>query len=101
MPFFVIEPCNRCGECAEVCPVECIVPGPGDGTWPTFYIDPDTCIECGACVPECPVEAIYEEDDELPVEYEDGEWIEKNAAFFAVGPGYGALGDEGVAPWWD
>jgi ferredoxin len=99
VPHFVIEVCIRCGACPEVCPVECIVPGPGDGPWPVYYIDPDTCIDCGACVPECPVDAIYIEEDEVPVEYDA--WPAANEAFFSEGPGYDALDDAGVAPWWD
>jgi ferredoxin len=89
MAYVITEPCIRDGSCAEVCPVECIVPGPeGDPQWgATYLIDPDTCIDCGACAPECPVDAIYPED-EVPAEYKD--WIEKNRAFYSEGPGYGA-----------
>jgi ferredoxin len=87
MAYVITEPCIRDGACAEVCPVECIVPGPEDEGWPTYFIDPDTCIDCGACAPECPADAIYP-DDEVPAEYE--EWIAKNRAFFEEGPGYSA-----------
>jgi ferredoxin len=75
MTYVITEPCIRDGACAEVCPVECIVAGPEDEGWPTYYIDPDTCIDCGACAPECPVDAIYA-DDEVPAEFEA--WTDKN-----------------------
>lgn len=86
MTHVITSICVRDGACVEVCPVECIVPGPKeDPNWPYFYIDPDTCIDCGACVPECPVAAIFPEED-VPAEYVED--IERNAAFFREGPGY-------------
>jgi ferredoxin len=97
MTHIITSLCLRDSGCVDVCPVECIVPGQPVDKWPWYYIDPDTCIDCGACVPECPVEAIYGEEEELPIEYEDGQWM--NAVFFAEGPGYGALGDEEVTRW--
>jgi len=63
MAYVITEPCIRDGACAEVCPVECIVPGPEDE---------------GAIYPE----------DEVPEEYT--EWIAKNRAFYEEGPGYSA-----------
>jgi ferredoxin len=63
MTHVITSICLRDGGCAEVCPVECIVPGKPEGEWPLYYIDPDTCIDCGACVPECPWEAIFPEED--------------------------------------
>ena len=62
--IYLIDParCTECvghfetSQCVEVCPVECIVPGPEDEGWPTYYIDPDTCIDCGICLQVCPVE---------------------------------------------
>ncbi len=88
MPHVIFDLCIRDGACAEVCPVECIVPGEPESEWPWFYIDPDTCIDCGACQPECPVDAIRPEDDlkdEFP-EYVGA--IELNARYFSEGPGY-------------
>jgi ferredoxin--NADP+ reductase len=86
MAYVITRLCIRDGACVEVCPVECIVPGPkGDAGWPYFYIDPETCIDCGACVPECPVEAIFPED-EVPAQYADD--AEVNERFFSEGPGY-------------
>jgi ferredoxin--NADP+ reductase len=90
MTYVITVLCARDGACMEVCPVECIVPGPeGDPDWGmAYFIDPDTCIDCGACEPECPEDAIFPED-EVPDEYQ--EWTAKNAAFYTEGPGYDAL----------
>jgi ferredoxin--NADP+ reductase len=86
MAYVITRLCVRAGDCVEVCPVECIVPGPKeDPEWPLFYIDPDTCIDCGACVPACPYEAIFPED-EVPAEYQED--IALNRRFFEEGPGY-------------
>ncbi len=90
MTHVIFDLCIRDGACAEVCPVECIVPCEPEAEWPWFYIDPDTCIDCGACVPECPVDAIRPADDlgtEFP-EYVGA--TQKNEDFFKVGPGYSA-----------
>jgi ferredoxin--NADP+ reductase len=87
MTHVITTLCIRDGVCVEVCPVECIVPGPKDDSqWSKyFYIDPDTCIDCGACVPECPVEAIFPEED-LPAQY--AEDTKMNADYFRDGPGF-------------
>jgi ferredoxin--NADP+ reductase len=89
MTHIIVSTCTRQGDCVEVCPVDCIVPGEKDDPdWGKyFYIDPDTCIDCGACIPVCPPEAIFEEDD-VPSEYEAD--IKMNYDFFTegVGPGY-------------
>jgi len=115
MTHIITSLCLRDGACAEVCPVECIVPGKPEDEWPWYYIDPDTCIDCGACIPECPYEAIFIEE-EVPSAYEmkpgqkrvphdtrkevvavggeivdltpDKQW---NYDFFQKGPGYDAL----------
>ncbi len=114
MTHIITSLCLRDGACAEVCPVECIVPGQPESEWPWYYIDPDTCIDCGACVPECPFEAIFPEED-VPDEYELAEGqqyvpadtkevvtaaggevidlttdIQPNYDFFTDGPGYDA-----------
>ena len=89
MAYIITRQCIRAGDCVEVCPVDCIVPGPtGDSNWPLFYIDPDACIDCGACVPACPADAIYLDSD-VPAAYEAD--IEANRQFFAAGPGYWAF----------
>ena len=82
MTHIITVLCTRQGDCVEVCPVDCIVPGPKDDPdWAKyFYIDPDTCIDCGACIPECPYEAIFVED-EVPTDYaaKGGEYLNKPA----------------------
>lgn len=65
MTYVITELCTREGDCVDVCPVNCIVPGFPEETWKLFYIDPDVCIDCGACVPVCPVQAIFPVE-ELP-----------------------------------
>lgn len=65
MPYVITAPCVADYSCLEVCPVDCISPGPDDGHFDNteqLYIDPDVCIDCGACVKVCPVLAIYEAD---------------------------------------
>ena len=85
MTHIITRLCMRDSGCAEVCPVECIVPGNPQEKYPWYYIDPDTCIDCGACIPECPYEAIFVED-EVPDAYaaNGGEW----ACMPAGTPGY-------------
>jgi ferredoxin--NADP+ reductase len=86
MAYVITKLCTREGDCVEVCPVDCIVPGPkGDAAWPYFYIDPDVCIDCGACMPVCPPEAIFPEF-EVPPDEQD--MTEVNREFFTSGPGY-------------
>ncbi len=86
MTYVITELCTREGDCVEVCPVECIVPGAkGNSDWPLFYIDPDVCIDCGACLPVCPPEAIFP-DFEVPAEHEH--MIQTNADYFKSGPSY-------------
>jgi ferredoxin len=79
MTHIITSLCLRDRGCIEVCPVECIVPGPTDGGWPMVYIDPDTCIDCGACIPECPYGAIFPED-EVPNQYiaKGGEYMNRS-----------------------
>ena len=86
MAYVVTRLCTRAGDCVEVCPVNCIVPGSKESSeWLYFYIDPEGCIDCGACEPACPPKAIFPED-EVPDEY--AEDIELNRRFFTEGPGY-------------
>lgn len=76
MTHIITRLCLRDTACVEVCPVECMVLGKPEETWPLLYIDPDTCIDCGACVPECPYEAIFPEE-EVPFDFTApaGVWI--------------------------
>ncbi len=87
MTHVITKLCTRQGDCVEVCPVDCIVPGPKDNPeWSQyFYIDPDTCIDCGACVPVCPPAAIFPEED-VPAEYQADTAMNKD--YFTSGPGY-------------
>jgi ferredoxin--NADP+ reductase len=87
MTYVITALCTGEGDCVEVCPVDCIIPGPKDDpAWgDRFFLDAETCIDCGACVPVCPPEAIFPEDD-LPPEYESD--LTRDAAFFSEGPGY-------------
>jgi ferredoxin--NADP+ reductase len=87
MAFVITKLCTREGDCVEVCPVNCIVPGFPEDEWPLFYIDPDVCIDCGACVPVCPPEAIFPEGD-VPSEHASDTGL--NRKFFEDGPGYAA-----------
>jgi len=86
MAYVITELCTREGDCVEVCPVDCIVPGPkGDASWTLFYIDPDVCIDCGACMPVCPPEAIF---PEYEVPGDQQHMAQVNRDYFAAGPGY-------------
>ncbi|MCB1668206.1 MAG: 4Fe-4S binding protein [Porticoccaceae bacterium] len=63
MAYVITAPCVADYSCLEICPVDCISPGPDDKKFETaeqLYIDPEVCIDCGACVKACPVLAIYE-----------------------------------------
>mgnify|MGYP003348166495 CR=1 FL=1 len=65
MAYVITEPCigTKDTACADVCPVDCIHPAPGEegaDTSTMLYIDPSECIDCDACVEACPVDAIVE-----------------------------------------
>lgn len=45
--------CLGCGDCASVCPENCITVENG-----VAYITPDACISCGACIATCPKDVI-------------------------------------------
>jgi len=85
MVFVITEPCIgvKDASCVDVCPVDCIHPGPGELSYESheqLYINPHECISCGACEPACPMTAIMEEDA-VPVEWRH--YIKKNQDFFA------------------
>ncbi|ALA53932.1 4Fe-4S binding protein [Shouchella clausii] len=78
MSFVILSPCigEKAGECAEVCPVDCIEEGDDQ-----YFINPDICIDCGACQGVCPVDAIVEEYE---MSKEDEPFLKKAEAFFGV-----------------
>lgn len=80
MTHFITSKCTNCGQCQEVCAVQCIVKGEKQS-----FIDPDTCIDCGACIPECPEMAI-KSDTEITPETQSN--LDENTEFFSTGPGY-------------
>ena len=56
------EKCMGCMECADFCPMDCILEHDGIG-----YIDEDECVECGVCLRAgvCPNEALYMPEEAL------------------------------------
>lgn len=86
MAYVITQNCCKDASCVPVCPVECIRPigGPGSFTeTEMLYIEPDVCIDCGACEEECPVDAIYSED-RLPPEL--ARFRDINARYFEQHP---------------
>ena len=84
MTYVITHPCigTKDASCVDVCPVDCIHPGPGEAEFEAaeqLYINPDECIDCGACEPACPVTAIFEESA-VPDEWK--QYIKINADFF-------------------
>ena len=84
MTYVIAQPCigTKDASCVEVCPVDCIHPGPDEPEFETceqLYIDPDECIDCDACVEACPVDAITSEE-QVPPEWQ--KYIEINAAYY-------------------
>ena len=74
MAYVITEKClgEQYGDCAQVCPVNCIYPGDYKGEV-FMVVDPDVCIDCGACLPACPIDAIVPDVAESP------EWAAINA----------------------
>jgi formate hydrogenlyase subunit 6/NADH:ubiquinone oxidoreductase subunit I len=82
MTYVIAAPCIADYSCVEICPVDCISPGPDDCDFENaeqMYIDPQRCIDCGACQQVCPVLAIYEAGD-LPAKW--SHYADVNADFF-------------------
>lgn len=50
---YEVKVCTQCGECANVCPVECIRLVDG-----VYKLDVNECINCGACAEVCPEKVI-------------------------------------------
>ncbi|MEW6583079.1 MAG: ferredoxin family protein [Actinomycetota bacterium] len=87
MAYVITEPCigTKDTSCADVCPVDCIHPAPGEEHHEQavmLYIDPSECIDCDACVEACPVDATMSEDD-VPAQWEA--FKEINRAYFEQG----------------
>lgn len=83
----IVGTCVNDAVCTEVCPVNCIQPGPQSPDYLTaemLYIDPNVCIDCDACADACPIDAIYPAQ-KLPDEW--SEYAAINAAYFGAGPG--------------
>ncbi len=79
MAYVIAAPCVADYSCVEICPVNCISPGPDDGDFEAaeqMYIDPDTCIDCAACVQVCPVLAIYKAEH-LPEQWQHYQQINR------------------------
>ena len=84
MSFVITQPCigTKDASCVDVCPVDCIHPGPNEPSYASvehLYINPNECISCGACEPACPMTAIFEESM-VPEEWKN--YIKKNLDFF-------------------
>jgi NAD-dependent dihydropyrimidine dehydrogenase PreA subunit len=74
MTYVITEPCvgTLDASCAEVCPVDCIHPAPGEEGFERttiLYVDPSECIDCNACLEVCPVDAPLLEAD-VPSQWE-------------------------------
>ena len=86
MAYVIAEPCigTKDNSCAEVCPVDCIHPTPGEPGYEEaqqLYINADDCIDCDACVEACPVDACFSAD-QVPDEWHG--YIAKNAEWFTT-----------------
>jgi NAD-dependent dihydropyrimidine dehydrogenase PreA subunit len=86
MAYVIAEPCigTKDNSCAEVCPVDCIHPTPGEPGYEEaqqLYINADDCIDCDACVEACPVDACFAAD-QVPDEWHG--YIAKNAEWFTT-----------------
>lgn len=84
MAYVIAAPCVSDFSCVEICPVDCISPGPSEDAFDSaeqLYIDPERCISCGACVDACPVLAIFDAGN-LPEKWRHYEQI--NREYFKV-----------------
>jgi Fe-S-cluster-containing hydrogenase component 2 len=56
---FEVKTCTQCGECAEVCPIGCIIQNEKGA----YYIAAEECTACMLCVDECPEGVIFTHPD--------------------------------------
>jgi ferredoxin len=59
---YSVKVCTQCGDCAKVCPVDCIVQNDKSA----YYVVQEDCIMCGACVPECPEGVMFMDAELVP-----------------------------------
>ncbi|MBN1149572.1 MAG: ATP-binding protein [Anaerolineales bacterium] len=67
------EACASCGECAQVCRFDAILP-PAEGGY-AYRVDPIACDGCAACVYQCPSEAIRMQDQVV------GQWYRSQTRY--------------------
>jgi ferredoxin len=51
MSYVIVGTCIKDGACVDVCPVDCIHPGPGEADHDAadmLFIDPAVCVRCNA-----------------------------------------------------
>ena len=53
MPKLLIEKCDGCGICAQICPQEAITMQDGKP-----HVNQEFCVACGECVQACPTQAL-------------------------------------------
>jgi ferredoxin len=57
--YFEVRTCTQCGECAVVCPIDCI----SRNDIGAYSIDRRRCIACMACIDACPEGVIFTHPD--------------------------------------
>ena len=65
--------CAGCGNCAEVCRYDAVLPHPDDPA--VYWVDPIACDGCAACVYACPEEAIS------MIPQQEGHWFESSTPY--------------------
>ena len=85
MTYVIVGSCVNDAACVDVCPVNCIQPGPNSTAYEhaeMLYINPAICVDCHACAEACPINAIYPLQ-KLPEQWAD--YAKINAAYFQQG----------------